>query len=322
MLNYHTNFIQQPNEQIVYNTFHFQKLQENQQEVELPITQYLSQTVNRNFKAIAEGDYLKFKTKNTCDNIVNTNEIALNFPAYDNCLLSGFEVGVDSITDSTITFKVYPGTAIIDTFLIELYDIITFDFDTSVDLNGNKFVVVLDYVGKGRDSFSIRYYLLNEHNIVIHVDGMEPWRNSYLPLTIFNIERDSHVYILSMESIGVPFVLYTDLPENNKIYDEDLSLRYQFADIEYIDEVLSKTVLGTKSLIPLYVPPKHYTINTIDYIIPNYGKQVNNGYEITKLLFIDKSPLANIDIGIPILKPTSNNLYNSMFSTDIFANIS
>lgn len=323
MSNYHTNFISQPNDQIVYNTFYFQKLleiSEKQLGIDLPVTQYLSQTVNRNLKAIAEGNYLKFSTKNTFTNVVNTNNIALNFSAYDNCLLSGFEVGVDNISNETITFKVYPGSAIIDTFLIELNEIISFDFDTSIDSTKNRVVIVLDYIGRGKDSFSIRYYLLDENNNVIIKEGVEPWRASYLPLTIFSVERGSSSYILSLESLGVPFVLYTNLPENNKIYDENSSLMYQFAEIEYIETIKNKTILGTKSLIPLFVPPKHHVINGIDYIIPNYGKQVNNGYEIAKLLFIDKSPLATIDTGIPILKPTNNNLYNSMFTADMFSN--
>lgn len=326
MSNYHTNFIQQPNDQIVYNTFYFQKLleiSEKQQNLDLPITQYLSQTVNRNLKAIAEGDYLKFSTKNTFTNVVNTNDIALHFSAYDNCLLSGFEVGLDKISNELFSFKIYPGTAIIDTFIIELNELIVFNLDvTNISKYGDRFVIVLDYVGRGKDSFSIRFYLLDENGNPIISEGVEPWRNSYLPLTVFSIERDNDIFVLSLESLGVPFVLYTNLPEDNKIYDEDSSLLYQFSEIEYIDIIKNKTVLGISSLIPLFVPPKHYVINGIDYIIPNYGKQVNNGYEIAKMLFIDKSPLAKIDLGIPILKPTNNNLYNSMFTADILSNFS
>ena len=324
MSNYLTDFIKQPTDQIVYNTFYYQKLLEVQDfaaGIDIPDIQYLSQTVNRNLKSIAVGDYYKFVTSNTFENITNKINIQLQFPAYDNCLLSGFEVGIDNISGSTITFKVYPGLAIIDTFLLELREFILFDFDTSVNLDNDNFIIVLDYIGKGGGAFSIRYYMLDDHLNPIINDDVLPWRASYLPLSFFRINRDTHTYILALESLGVPFELMNgDLVGENKIYDADASLMYQFADIEYIDTIKNKTVLGTKSLIPLYIPPKHYIIAGIDYIIPNYGKQVNTGYELANMLDIDKSPLAKADLNIPILKPTNNNLYNSIFTVEMFSN--
>jgi hypothetical protein len=142
-------------------------------------------------------------------------------------------------------------------------------------------------------------------------------------LSLFRIKRDSDVLTLSLEALGVPFVLFKDdaYKNQNKIYDANASLTYQFADIDYITLVKNKTVLDTSSLIPLYIPPKHYVINGIDYIIPNYGKQVNTGYELANMLFIDKSPLAETDLNIPILKPTNNNLYNSMYTSDLFSEL-
>lgn len=324
MSNYLTEFIKQPTDQIVYNTFYYQKVlevEEFAQNIDLPDTQYLSQTVNRNLKSIAVGDYYKFITANTFENITNKINLKLQFPAYDNCLLSGFEIGVDKISDTVITFKVYPGLAIIDTFLLELNEFILFDFDTSIDLTNDNFIVVLDYIGKSTGTFSIRYYMLDDNLNPIIKDDILPWRASYLPLSFFRIERDNYTRILALESLGVPFELINgDLVGENKIYDADESLLYQFADIEYIDTIKNKTVLGTKSLIPLHIPPKHYIIAGIDYIIPNYGKQVNTGYELANMLDIDKSPLAKADLNIPILKPTNNNLYNSMFTTEMFSN--
>lgn len=326
MSNYLTEFIKQPLDQIVYNTFYYQKLLEIEEVnsgLDLPNTQYLSQTVNRNLKSIAVGDYYKFVNSNTFDSITNKINLQLQFPAYDNCLITGFEVGIDKISGTTITFKVYPGLAIIDTFLLQLNEFVLFDFDTTSDLTNDNFIIVLDYIGKSTGQFSIRYYMLDENLIPIVKEGMLPWRASYLPLSFFRIERDNYTNILALESLGVPFELFNgDLVGENKIYDADASLMYQFAEIEYIDTIKNKTVLGTKSLIPLHMPPKHYVINNIDYIIPNYGKQVNTGYEIANMLSIDKSPLAKVDLNIPILKPTNNNLYNSMFSSEMFSELS
>lgn len=425
---YLTDFIKQPDSQIVYNTFYHQKLIDIQEkDLDLPDTQYLSQTVNRNLKSIAVSDYMKFVTTNTFEHVNNCNNIVLNFKSYDNCLLTGFEVGIDKVQDSVITFKVYPGSAIIDTFLIELYEMVVFDFDTSANLGADNVIIVLDYIGRNKDSFSIRYYLLDDNLNSIDDENTLPWRNSYLPLSLFRINRDNDLYTLSLEALDVPFVLFKDdkcdtgrasvgsyqftknsnvvicnnkasfdrifqgfwimseidfivgnitnvdhtpvlrqvvkkiitsqgefhfilddfytgtstvgvhngLPQPevwdsttwdnihiyNKRYAADDSLMYQFADIDYIDLVKNKTVLETSSLIPLYIPPKHYVINNIDYIIPNYGKQVNTGYEMANMLFIDKSPLAETDLNIPILKPTNNNLYNSMFSSEIFSEL-
>lgn len=321
---YLTDFIKQPDSQIVYNTFYHQKIIDIQEKnLDLPNTQYLSQTVNRNLKSIAVSDYMKFVTTNTFEHVNNCNDIVLNFKSYDNCLLTGFEVGIDKIEGSVITFKVYPGSAIIDTFLIELYEMVVFDFDTSANLGADNVIIVLDYIGRNTGSFSIRYYLLDDNLNSISGPDILPWRNSYLPLSLFRVNRDNDLYTLSLEALGVPFILYKDdkYIGQNKIYAADDSLMYQFSDIDYITLVKNKTVLETSSLIPLYIPPKHYVINNIDYIIPNYGKQVNTGYEMANMLFIDKSPLAETDLNIPILKPTNNNLYNSMFSSEIFSEL-
>ena len=229
--NYLTDFIKQP-EQITYNTLYTQKLLEIQeQHLNIPINQYLSQIVNKNLKSIAEGDYLKFKTKNDFNNVTNQNELELKFNSYDNCVLTGFEVGIDHVTNDFITFKVYPGKAIIDTFLIELHEIVTFNVNTT-DLppNYSKIVITLDYIGKSTDDFSIKYYFLNDFNDSIIKPGMHDWRDSLLPLTLFDIvQKESDYYVLALESLGMPFVLFTNMPEKNKIYDAEESLLYQLA---------------------------------------------------------------------------------------------
>lgn len=318
-----TDFIAQPTSQIVYNSLYYQRLIENSGSFssDLPIAQYLSKIVNLNLKSVVDNKHIYYISENNKNpnNIRNLIDIEYEVTTYDNCLLAGFEVGIDEIRNEFITFKIYPGLAILDSFLIELNEFITFKFDTSINLNANNIVIVLDYTGNGIGTYSIGFYLLDENYQVVISENDIPWSDTFLPIGIFKItERDNHLRVIALESLGIPFEIETN---NSPLYEANLSLVYQYSEVEYLELIKNKTVLGLKSLTPLYTPPKLYKINNSNFIIPNYGKHVNLGYEFARLLFIEKSSYMYVDLSIPILKPTNNNLYNSMFSSNIFAHV-
>lgn len=272
--------IKQPDSQIVFNTFYSQKLLEiEEKHLNIPINEYLSKTINSNLKTITDNDYIEYTTNkefiNTIVDIVDTNS---------NCLLNGFEVGVDSIDDNVLNIKVYPGSAILNNFFIELYEPIILNITIPIDVY--KTIIVLaptnidDYT---ITSFSILYYLLDEDNNPIIGEDVNEWNNEkFLPIGFFEItEKDSDLNILSFDSIGIPAVI----EDQRELFDVDLSLAFQFSEIPYTNIFKNKTVLGSKSLTPLYIPPKLYTINNYNYIIPNYGQHVNNGYFLLNKLY-------------------------------------
>jgi hypothetical protein len=322
-----TNFIAQPTSQIVYNTLYYQKLIEKSDEhiamsFDLPTAQYLSRIVNLNLKSFVDNKHQYYVSKNTPYNIRNLIYISYEVDTYDNCLISGFEVGIDNIENEFITFKIFPGLAILDSFLIELNEFITFKFDSSANLEANSIVIILDYDGNGIGEFSIGFYLIDENNQIVNSPNIKPWSDKFFPIGLFTItERDNDFRILALESLGVPLEIESYSIYNAPLYEANESLRYQFAEVEYIDLIKNKTVLGLKSLTPLYTAPKLYSINNSNFLIPNYGKHVNLGYEFARLLFIEKSTYMYAELGIPILKPTNNNLYNSMFTSNIFAHV-
>jgi len=273
----------QPTSQIVYNTLYFQKLLEiEEKNLNIPINEYLSKVVNLNLNAVVDSNYIEYENVqgflNTILREVNTNS---------NCLLNGFEVGVDRIDNHIIDVKVYPGAAILNNFMIEMYEPVIFTIDTSINIDLENYVIVLapannDYSLK---HFKILYYLLDENNNPIIEDDFDSWDNErFLPIGLIKItERSYDSNILSLESFGVPINISTN--NNLPLYDVNNALMYDMLNLSYVESFKNKTVLGTKSLTPLYVPPKIYTINNYDYVLPNYGEHINNGYFMFKQLY-------------------------------------
>lgn len=283
--NLSNNYIFQPTSQIVYNTLYTQKLLEiEEKDLNIPINEYLSKIVNLNLKAIVDSNYIEYE-----QNYKFINEIIKQVETNSNCLLNGFEVGVDQINNHIIDVKIYPGSAILNNFIIELYEPVILSIDTSIDLNSSKYIIVLSpsddsYYTK---EFKILYYLLDEeNNIIIDLDNHDPWdNNKFLPIGLFEITgRSNDLHILSIESLGFPVDL-TDQSKNPPLFNVEESLKYQLLNIPYVELFKNKTILGTKSLVPLYSPPKIYNINNYDFIIPNYGEHVNNGYFLFEKLY-------------------------------------
>lgn len=245
------NILQSEN-QIVYNTFYFQKLLEiEEKEFNIPINEYLSRIIGYNLKSLVNIDYIKYKQKNDflfdIDYIIETN---------NNCILDGFQVGVYEITDKKIKFQIFPGMAILDSYLIELNTLENLE----VDIYDN---VLIGLFPEDKYKFSIRTFALNNDlNLVDKTDWDE---KKILPIGIFKIIYNSFdIKTLSLESLGTPILL------NN-------SYIYYFVDIDYVDLKKNKKNISTKSLVNIWKSyPKIYKINGHKFIIPNYSKMLNN----------------------------------------------
>lgn len=272
--------ILQPDSQIVYNTIYFQRLLEKQEEnLNIPINEYLSRIVNLNLKSVVDNDYKEYKTDK-----YYVNEELIEVKSNSNCLLNGFEVGLDYINKNILGVKVYPGTAILNNLLVELYETVV--FEVPVELKVYKVIIVLAPNIDFDNTFSILFYNLDENNVPLD-NNLIPWNNEqFLPIGLFEItEKESTSSILALETLGIP--IFYDENENPPLYNiqNELTKQYFYSNLPISDNKINNTVLGTKSLTPLYSPPKFYNINNYNYIIPNYGEHVNNGYFLFKYLY-------------------------------------
>lgn len=269
----------QPESQVVYNTLYFQKLLEiEEKDLDIPVNQYLSRIVNLNLKSIVDNDYTIYQQN---INPGFSSKIITQVDTHNNCLLSGFEIGIEEISGPKITFNIYPGLAIFDHVLIELNDLVSKSINVGEDTRTDYIVFVCNCTSPYPDHFEIRYFNLDKNFKVLESNLDDTWLESYLPFGMFKINRDYNMTFLSISNANAPL----EIAGMNQ--DQDLDqFRYQLLDLPRTDLIKSKKILetGTQSLVPLYAQPKIYSINDINYLIPNYGKHVNNGFLLSTMV--------------------------------------
>lgn len=309
---FHTNqSIKQPENQIVSNTLYQQRLDELEDDQDIPHRQYLSNIINLNLKSITNNPYIKYE-------ILNNNLISEEYKINTNfsCVLDGFEIAVDKIIGSVVTFKIFPGIAIINTFIVELHEVLLVNFDTAMNIDAYNIVISIDYEYPGTNQYTICFHLLDDdNNIVIH-DDYVPWKDTNFPLNVYRIiNRDNNFVKFSFEDVAIPIIFDDTI---NSVFDVENSLLFQFSEVYNIELLKNSTVMGVKSLTPVYVKPSVFIINGKKFLIPNYGKHINSGYDFCNYLKSEKIKLSSMNLNFPIINPSKDKLFNMMFNTMLF----
>ncbi len=263
----------QPENQIVYNTLYFQKLFENDTDFGVlnntPNNEYLSRLINLNMKTL-----------------LNSN--------FNNCILSGFDVIITNTNNDKLYLNIFPGTAILNSYLFELNNIQE-NIELIVDTFTKYIVVSLIYNNHDKE-FKIKFDSLDENKDKLIIESKD--YDEILPIKLFRLEyKDSKINILSLE--------------DDKVYMGLGGEIYNLLNLIYLETEYTNKLSDYKALNNLYDIPKNYTINGEEYLIPNYGKHYRFASNLLKILYQNKIMNMLFDYPIPnsynIFAPTETN---------------
>ena len=322
------NHIKQPKDQICYNTLYQQRIDdinETYSSKDVPEAEYLTRIVNNNLKVITHGDYVRYENKDfdwlNSENylVYLIQETFQSDYTGDSCLLSGFEVGIDSVTQDFnygVTFKVYPGLAVINSVLLELSDFVLFDLNFTLEHNLNQIFTLLVGLEYNDDpsnithEFSIVYYFLDENgNAPPSFNNGNVFNTNILPIGLYHfVFKGTALETISFNDITHP--LQFDNPE----FDVNKSIAYQTTISQYYyQEVPHQSDLHTRSITPLYTPPKVFNVDDTSYIIPNYGKYINNTYDNARILNQEQEYFGMFIESF--VRPRTNLFYSMIYTT-------
>lgn len=239
----------QPINQIVLNTIYFQKLFEKDIVFgkNTPVNEYLSRLINLNLKSL----------------------LNLNF---NNCILSGFDVSIKNTINNKIYLDIFPGLAILDSYLFELKSI---QSDIEIDVNSLTTYLLISLVNSN-NTFKFKFDLLdsNKENLMIGDDVYD----EILPIKIFKLQyKNNKILLLSLNNENGDYINYG---LNSEIFN---LINCLYLETEYTFTLSNYTPLNN-----LYDIPKKHIIDGKEYLIPNYGKHYNFAIRLLKELYQNK----------------------------------
>jgi hypothetical protein len=265
----------EPISQVVYNTLYFQKLFENDQDFGIssntPINEYLSRLINLNTKTL-----------------LNSN--------FNNCILSGFDVAVKNIIDSKLYLNIFPGTAILNNYLFELFNLQE-DIELEVvDPVNTKYILISLKYNNYEENFTIDFDFLNENlnSLVLGDDFSE-----LLPIKLLKIGlANNQINILSLEDNNI--TMGGDF-DNSIIFN---MINYLYLETQFTTDI-SKDY---KPLNKLFDLPRRYIINNNEYLIPNYGKHYEFAFKLMQIFH--QNNMMNMIFNYPVMH--SHNIYSTI----------